>query len=337
MKVVTHLDKNVWRDFVDTHPQSQIFHTPDIFEVFAQTRKCRPTLWATVDEQQRPLALLLPVEITLMNGILYRFTSRAVAYGSVLCSSGPAGEEALEKLLSTYKKETGNKLLFTELRNLTGLESLQPTFNKNGFIYEDHLNFLIDLSSPSEEIWKSIRSSAQRNIRRARKEQVTIETIEDPRRIPDMYAVLQEIYGRIQVPLIDLSFFETAFDILHSRGMMEVFVARFQGVDIGVLTLLLHKDIALYWYTGSLREYARCRAGDLMVWHVLEWASQRGFRLFDFGGAGKPDEPYGVRDFKAKFGGELVNYGRNICIHSPLTFKLSKVLYQAARSVLYSR
>jgi lipid II:glycine glycyltransferase (peptidoglycan interpeptide bridge formation enzyme) len=39
-------------------------------------------------------------------------------------------------------------------------------------------------------------------------------------------------------------------------------------------------------------------------------------------GAGKPDEPYGVRDFKAEFGGELVERGRFLCIRKPLLYKI---------------
>ena len=45
----------------------------------------------------------------------------------------------------------------------------------------------------------------------------------------------------------------------------------------------------------------------------------------DFGGAGKPDEPYGVRTFKAKYGGELVNYGRYVCVHSRGRLAISRI------------
>ena len=38
------------------------------------------------------------------------------------------------------------------------------------------------------------------------------------------------------------------------------------------------------------------------MWHTLDWGAEDGYSLNNFGGAGKPDEEYGVRDFKAKFG-----------------------------------
>lgn len=55
-----------------------------------------------------------------------------------------------------------------------------------------------------------------------------------------------------------------------------------------------------------------------------------GYRLYDFG-TGRPDVEYGVRDFKAKFGGELVCYGRNTCVHAPRLLWLSERGYRLVR------
>ena len=54
--------------------------------------------------------------------------------------------------------------------------------------------------------------------------------------------------------------------------------------------------------------------------HVAE----NGFSVFDMMGAGKPDEGYGVRDFKARFGGKLVEEGRFVHIAHPLLYKIGK-------------
>ena len=44
-------------------------------------------------------------------------------------------------------------------------------------------------------------------------------------------------------------------------------------------------------------------------------------------GVGKPDQEYGVRDFKARFGGELVNYGRLTRINNPFLYSLAEFGY----------
>ena len=117
MQVVNHLNEDLWRAFVENHPQGNIFHTPEMFQVFSKARKHTPTLWATTTPGGEVLALLLPVEITILNGLLRSFTTRAVVYGSVLCDESPEGREALALLLRTYAQENKNRLLFTELRN----------------------------------------------------------------------------------------------------------------------------------------------------------------------------------------------------------------------------
>jgi serine/alanine adding enzyme len=61
MHVVHQLDEHLWREFVANHPQGQIFHTPEMFQVFARPEGHKPTLWAVVDDGSYPLALLLPV------------------------------------------------------------------------------------------------------------------------------------------------------------------------------------------------------------------------------------------------------------------------------------
>ena len=136
------------------------------------------------------------------------------------------------------------------------------------------------------------------------------------------------------MPLSDFSLFEATFRYLRPQGMAKFFMAQVNDTYIGTSIVLLYKDIIYGWYAGACRDYSAYKAGDLLNWHVLEWGAAHGFNCFDFGGAGKPDEDYGPRKFKAKFGGTLVNFGRNICVHQPVALKLSKVGYQLTRRFL---
>ncbi|PKO24156.1 MAG: hypothetical protein CVU38_00270 [Chloroflexi bacterium HGW-Chloroflexi-1] len=334
IEIVNLLPAAAWRSFVETHPQGNIFHTPEMFQVFARADGYRPTLWAATVDADRVLALLLPVEIAVLGGPLRRLTTRAVVYGSVLAEPGPGGTEALGRLLVVYTRHVRHRALFTELRNPYDLGALRPTMRAAGFAHEEHLNYLIDLARPSAALWADIKSNAQRNIRKAQKLGVLIEEVTEAAQVGPAYALLKDVYQRIQVPLADESLFRAAFDVLHPAGMFKILLVKAEGALAGALTLLLYKGTIIYWYTGVDKAYAAYRAGDLLVWHVLEWGSANGYQVFDFGGAGRPDEPYGVRDFKAKFGGELVNFGRDICVHAPGLLKLSEAGYGLLRRFL---
>jgi lipid II:glycine glycyltransferase (peptidoglycan interpeptide bridge formation enzyme) len=279
IKIVQHLDQTQWRDFVDKHPQGNVFHTPEMFQMFAQTKGHRPTLWAALDNGE-VLALLLPVQITLRDGLLQRLTTRAVTYGSVLYKPDSTGRKALAFLLRTYARERGREALFTELRNLSDLGAVQPVLKDCGFVYEDHLNYLVDLNRPSEDIMQRISKRTRKKIRRQlRQNKVIVEEVTQREQLAAWHAVVQETYNRD-------------------------------------------------------RAYGSFYPNELLTWHILEWGAKHGYKVYDFGGAGKPDEEYGVRDFKAKFGGELVCYGRNTCVHAPFLLHLSKLGYKIHRQLI---
>jgi serine/alanine adding enzyme len=327
------LPENEWRRFVDEHPQGNIFHTPEMFQVFARTARHRPSLWAALAPEKKILALLLPAQITLKGGLLHRLTTRAVAYGSVLCAPDAEGQDALARLLYAYKRQVKGELLFTELRNLSDLSDLQPILTGHGFAYEEHLNYLISLNRSLEDIMQSFGRNTRKKIRRGiRRGQVVIEEISQLEQISICYELLVKTYAQAHVPLADRSLFEAAFEVLHPKGMIKFLLARVGDAYVAVSVELAYKNVIYGWYGGMDREYGKYVPNELLMWHILRWGAENGYRVYDFGGAGKPDEEYGVRDFKAKFGGELVCYGRNTCIHSRARLKLSKLGYAIYRT-----
>ena len=350
VKIVRSLDQGSWSRFVEDHPQGNIFHTPEMFHVYELACQHKPALWAAVEDYpdgdparapgtERILALFVPVEITVPTGAgtvlgspLRRLTTRAVVYGSVLCEPGVDGKRALDRLLEAYRQEADGRVLFTELRNITPLNGLQPILERHGFAYEEHLNYLIDLDRPPEQILQNMGKRTRRQIRRGlRNGDVAVEEVRDQQSLAECYGLLRQTYAAAEVPLADVSLFEAVLNLLVPRGMARFFLARVEGNPAACSMDLLYKGTAYGWYGGMDRGFSAYVPNEILTWNVLEWAAQRGCRMYDFGGAGKPDEEYGVRDFKAKFGGELVSYGRNVCVHAPLLLGASKMGYSLFR------
>ena len=48
---------------------------------------------------------------------------------------------------------------------------------------------------------------------------------------------------------------------------------------------------------------------------------------------GKPNQHYGVRDYKLKFGGKLVNFGRYEIVHKKHLFKIGKIGYYLFKKI----
>lgn len=325
MKVVQTLEETKWHHFVQNHPKSNIFHSPEMFQVFSQTKNFHPTLWAVTSNNGDVLALLLPVQITMFGRFSNCLSTRAVVYGSVLCAPGVEGEQALDKLLQTYIRSIRGKVLFTELRNLSDMSDLQSTLRANEFNYEGHLNYLIKLDRSLDNIMQSIGRRTRRKIRQGlRRRKVTIEEVSHPEQLLECYELIIKSYNRARVPVADRSLFEAAFKILYKKGMVKFLLARVDDVCVASSVELIYKDMIYGWYSGINLKYSRYNPNELLMWYVLSFGMKNGYHIYDFGGAGKPDEEYGVRNFKAKFGGELVCFGRNTFIHYPNLFQFSK-------------
>jgi lipid II:glycine glycyltransferase (peptidoglycan interpeptide bridge formation enzyme) len=235
-------------------------------------------------------------------------------------------------LLQAYH---GDGALFTELRNLSDLSHLQPVLSEQDFTYEDHLNFLVDLDGSPEQVMQNIGKRTRKTIRRAlRKDEVTIHDVTQPEGVAACYELLRSTYEMIQVPLADRSMFEATFDVLHPRGMVKFLLAEVEGVYVASSVELAYRDTIYGWYGGMDREYSSYSPNELLLWYIFKWGAENGYKVYDFGGAGKPDEDYGVRDFKAKFGGDLVCFGRNTRVHSPTLLKLSEKAYAIYRQLL---
>ena len=199
------------------------------------------------------------------------------------------------------------------------------------YVYEDHLNILVYLTKSREELWSNLSKKRRNGIRRAEKREVIIREIKDKSLIPLFYDIIQETYGNAKLPLADLSLFKSTFNILTPKNMAKFFLAKHEDKNIGAIVVLTYNGTIYDWYAGASIDYLRLLPNDILPWHVMEWGSDNKHHTFDFGGAGNPNEEYGVRDFKKQFGGKLVNFGRYQKIHSPIKMKIAESGFKVYR------
>ncbi|MFO7998513.1 MAG: hypothetical protein R6U86_05955 [Bacteroidales bacterium] len=90
---------------------------------------------------------------------------------------------------------------------------------------------------------------------------------------------------------------------------------------------------AMYeWYVCGLdRQYKEkgIYPSVLVTWAAISHAAKNQIPCFDFMGMGNPEEPYGVRDFKARFGGNWVNHGRYARVNQKMMYSLAELGYNA--------
>jgi CelD/BcsL family acetyltransferase involved in cellulose biosynthesis len=331
IEVVDDVEPAAWRDFVAGNPQANVFHTPEMARVFASTRGHRVTAWAARFPDGTIVALLVPIEVTLVAGPLRAWTSRAVSYGGVLCAPGEAGRAGATAMLAEYAQHRGRHVLFTEVRHQEDVTALAPALHDAGFAHERHCNYLVGLRGSEAETWRRLSRSAKQRIKSAERRGIEVTEATDGPACDAAYRLLELVYRRVGVPIASRDLFDQARAVLQPHGMLRVVTARVEGRVVGARFLLVHGTRIIDWYAGSDRAFASWSPNEVLVWDVLRWGHAHGFDVFDFGGAGRPDEPYGPREFKAKFGGELVEFGRDVLVHAPVRLRVSRAGYTTAR------
>jgi len=332
-KITSHVKKDIWNEFIQNHPKGNIFQTPEMYEVYKRTKKYEPVFFAVVDESDNIKAMLLAHIIREFEGFLGHLSARSIIQGGPLYEESEEGLNALGILMEHYNRIASKKVIYTEIRNRWDASSISNILNDMDYVYEDELNFLIDLNKPKEEIWRQIHRSMRKNIKKAQRNGVIIEEMSNKSYIRTFYDFLKDVYHHAKIPLADISLFEAIYDILVPAGMAKFHLAKYNDEYVGGRLSLIYKKTIYANYVGVPRRYKDLNVNPLLNWHVIAWGSENGFHTFDFLGAGKPNEEYGVRDFKKQFGGHLVNFGRYKKIHSPIKFWLAEKGFEIWRKL----
>lgn len=317
-----------WDAFVDAHPKGSVFHTAAMTRVFAAARGHAPLAVAARDPQGRIAAMLVAVRVNTLGGPLSRVASRSIYYAEPICRDDATGAEALGQLVRLHDRRMAG-VLFAEVRPLDAPGPERAVLEAHGYSFFDYLNYVVDLTPSEDELLarckKSVRRQLKNNARRG------LEVVEPP--LPadpqQLYDHIRLSYARSAVPLADISLFRAALALLPAEVVMLRTVLH-NGAPVGSSVSLAYKGRLYGWYMGSER-HAGVSADCAITWEELVWGKRQGMTLYDFGGAGLPDEPYGPREFKAKFGGELTHFGRYRKVFGPIRLGIAKAAYGVAR------
>lgn len=220
--------------------------------------------------------------------------------------------------------------IYIETRNFNDYSRWKNAFSAAGFDYQPHLNFHVDTCSV-DVVEANLGKSRKRDIRTTIREGVTITSIYDlgmqiddlerEQVVREYYAILEKLYKtKVKTPLFPVEFFLELSKHKDARFLL----TELNGKIIGGTVCVAQEGKCLYeWFAcGEDGVYPHVFPSCYATYAGIKYAAEHMIPRFDMMGAGKPDETYGVRDFKAKFGGKEVEHGRFVCITKPLLYKI---------------
>jgi len=238
-----------------------------------------------------------------------------------IINGGPiVSDEHLSTLLPRITEEILKKSkvdsVYTEIWNMTDQEEVKKHYKQ--YQYNKHLNYFIKLDD-SKSVINRISKRTRRYIRNAGNE-LTIQQVSSLGELGLLYECLKSTYDRISLPLISKNIFED----LYNSNIGIFLVCYYKNEAIASRVILPFGNEIYDWYGGAKEEYLMHKPNEILINWILKYGLDNNYKWFNFGGAGKPEEYYGPREFKSKFGGDLAEYGRYRYIHSNVKYELLK-------------
>lgn len=188
--------------------------------------------------------------------------------------------------------------------------------------YQPHLNFHV--ATPDvETALKKLSTTKRRDVKLSRKEGAEWTETHSQSDLQEYYEILDDLYRtRIKTPLFPIEFFEKLMKLPQGKLLV---VKQNDKVVGGSVVVLLNESTVYEWFVCGLDgQQKNVFPSTMATWGAIEYAASNGYPRFDMMGAGKPDEGYGVREFKSKFGGDLLEHGRYICITKTRLYAIGK-------------
>lgn len=315
----SEIDREVWSALVKASVTGNWFQTPEVYEFYAsQPELFKPFAFGvTNDERLRGVCVgYVTVEKNALKQIL---TRRAIIIGGP-CLAANATDAEVTELMKAVRKELKSEAIYVETRNFNDYSRWKSAFAAAGFDYVPHLNFHVDTSSV-EVVDANLGKSRKRDIRTTIREGVSVIEHPTDEQVCEYYKVLENLYRtKVKTPLFPLSFFLA----LNKHKDGRLLLTEYQGKIIGGTVCVEQANKCVYeWFVcGEDGVYPHVYPSSYATYAGIKYAAEQGCARFDMMGAGKPDEAYGVRDFKARFGGKEVEHGRFLCITKPVLYQI---------------
>lgn len=235
------------------------------------------------------------------------WSKRAIIQGGLEINAETSPEELSSLLQDIIAQCQSYGVVYIETRNFSDYTNYKSVFENNGFQYEPHFDVHIQLVN------YHLPEAKHRQIQKCQREGQYWEETRNQNDVHQWYQLLKKLYRcKIHRPLPSEQFFHQAAQCAD----FHLLVVRDSSSHItGGVLLPVHNKTSYEWYICG---------NTMSTYAAIDWSMQHGLTLLDTMGAGTPNKPYGVRDFKLQMGGELHEFGRFVYVNKPFVYNLGK-------------
>ena len=319
---VNDIDVNQWDDLIKQSNVATWFQTKIAYKFYESLPNIMIPFVIALAKDNVLRGLVVGYITQEKNPIKQLLTRRAIIVGGPLLANNITNKE-VELLMSATRKSLKGKAIYIETRNFNDFSAWKVGFITSGFEYVPHLNFHVNTIN-WESVEQKIGKHRKKYIRLSYRDGASVVLQPTLEQIKEYYLLLDDLYRtKIKTPLYPYEFFEN----LYKESTSQFILVSYNNEIVGgsCCVTLPNKGVYEWFACGKDGLYKNIYPSSVTKHAGMKFANDNNYPLFDMMGAGKPDEKYGVRDFKAEFGGELVEHGRYLCVLKKISYILGKL------------
>ncbi len=302
-KILSLKDKKIWKDYINnivTNVQD-IYYTPEYYSLYENYGDGEAKCFIFEKSGEIALYPFLKNPITTLGYHLdkeYYDIQGAYGYNGVIASTDDS--EFIASFWNEFNSYCQENNIIAEFMRFHPILNNQRLASSEMKTFFSRHTVYLDLKLSLDEIWMQQFSSKNRNmIRKAEKEGVSVIECDD-------YEVFRKLYDRTMTDLSAENYYffpqkyydeyKTAF----KNNSLLCFAVLDSKVIAGSMFMFSH-DYAHYHLSARDRNYSKYAANNLILWHGIQRARERGCRWFHFGGGTTGEENDSLLMFKESF------------------------------------
>ncbi len=296
IQLLTKELESKWREFVNKSDAASIYHTLEWREI-ASAFKQEP-LYIVSTKDNGEVDGILP--LYYISGI---FGRRMVSVslrdkGGVVASDGEALRGLIRYAINLAKEK---RCVYLELKGAgiipEGIRNELELVEKDDFIQTQ-----IKIESNEALMWERLHQKSVRwAINKAMKAGVNVSWHDDTQAIKNFYRLFVSTRHKLGVPVFSYDLFEKIHKNFISRGWAGCFLAEYKDRPVASLIYFAYKGTITEAYAASDEHYLNLRPNNLLLWELLVWGANKGYKVLDMGA--EPAGNRGMLKFKSRWGG----------------------------------
>lgn len=308
--VKTVENQTEWDEFVTAHPDANFLQSWDFYE-FYFSRGFDIVRRGVYDENGQLVGVYAGEVEPAKRG-----RHLAVAGGPIFDWSN----QEIKNLIFSDMKQQAKKLKCTFVRVRPQLQNTpenakifqQLGFRKAPMYLSVEFAGVLNLENSEEEILKNMRQRLRRALRKAEKNQITIEKTSDPKAIHDFYQIELQTAKRHDFYAFSEDFLTKQFAAFAKNDEAVLYIAKLNGEILAENFMIFYGNEASYHYGVSSELGTKYSGAPLLHMEAMRDARKRGIKRYNFWGIVDENDTkhrfYGVSVFKRGFGVEELKY-----------------------------